>query len=75
MKTRQTTGSNHIGAWKEGTTSPMGAQMSQLIRKLQSERGGKGQEYARKYEMIYRALGPAEDALKEKKRKKMKNEK
>lgn len=70
LATRKTTGSNHIGAWKEGTVSPMGAQMSALIKKLQSERGGKGKEYARKYEMIYRALAPAEEAHREKKRKK-----
>lgn len=70
LGTRKTTGSNFIGAWKEGTKSPIGAQMAALIKKLQSERGGKGNEYIRKYSTVYSALEPAVRAAKEAKRKK-----
>lgn len=63
---RKSTGENYIGAWKAGTDSPIGAAMYQLIRKLQGERGGKGNEYAGKFEKIYDALEPA--AIKAKKK-------
>lgn len=63
---RKTTGSNFIGAWEAGTTSPIGAAMYQLIRKLQAERGGKGNEYRNRYETIYDALEPAKLAAKRK---------
>jgi len=62
---RKSTGSNFIGAWEKGTESPIGAAMYQLIKKLQSERGGKGSEYRNKFETIYDALEPAKKAAKE----------
>lgn len=71
---RKTTGSNYIGAWTAGTESPIGAAMSALIRKLQGERGGKGSEYSRKYDIIYDALEPAKQAAREKKKQKEKEE-
>ncbi len=43
---RKTSGESLIGAWEKGTESPIGAAMSALIRKLQQERGGKGNEYS-----------------------------
>lgn len=61
---RKSTGQNFIGAWEKGTTSPIGAAMYQLIQKLQSERGGKGNEYKNKYETIYDAIEPAKSASK-----------
>lgn len=63
---RKSTGSNFIGAWEAGTESPIGAAMYQLIKKLQAERGGKGNEYKNKFETIYDALEPAKEALKKK---------
>lgn len=63
---RKSTGSNFIGAWEAGSESPIGAAMYQLIKKLQSERGGKGKEYKNKYETIYSALEPAILASKKK---------
>ena len=63
---RKSTGENFIGAWKAGTTSPIGAAMYQLIKKLQGERGGKGNEYKNKYETIYDAIEPAKKAAKKK---------
>lgn len=74
LSQRKSTGQNFIGAWKEGTRSPIGARMFQLIQKLQKERGGKGNEYKNRFEVIYDALEPATRALKEKhaKRKKKK---
>lgn len=70
LTTRKTTGENFIGAWKEGTKSPIGAAMSALIKKLQAERGGKGKEYASKFLTLYDALGPAAEASKKKKKAK-----
>ncbi len=70
---RKSTGSNFVGAWEAGTESPIGAAMYQLIRKLQAERGGKGNEYKSKFETIYDVLEPSKEMLKakhaEKKRK------
>jgi hypothetical protein len=63
---RKTTGENFIGAWEKGTTSPIGAAMHKLIMKLQSERGGKGNEYKNRYETLYDALEPAKRASKRK---------
>lgn len=63
---RKSTGKNFIGAWEAGTESPIGAAMYQLIRKLQQERGGKGNEYRNRFETIYDALEPAKLASKEK---------
>lgn len=63
---RKTTGANYIGAWEEGSESPIGAAMSALIQRLQKERGGKGMEYAGKFAKIYDALEPAKQALKKK---------
>ena len=40
--------------------------MYQLIKKLQSERGGKGNEYKNRYETVYDALEPAKIASKRK---------
>lgn len=64
---RKTTGSNYIGSWGAGTGSPIGAAMSQLIKKLQSQSGGKGKEYIRKYQTIYDYMEPARQDLKAKK--------
>lgn len=61
---RKSTGQNFIGAWEAGTESPIGAAMYQLIKKLQAERGGKGNEYKNRYETIYDALEPAKQAAK-----------
>ncbi len=61
---RKSTGDNFIGRWEAGTESPIGAAMYQLIKKLQSERGGKGNEYKNRFETIYDALEPAKEALK-----------
>lgn len=63
---RKSTGENFIGAWQAGTESPIGAAMYQLIKKLQSERGGKGNEYKNRFETIYSALEPAILASKKK---------
>ena len=70
LSTRKTTGQNFIGAWQEGTKSPIGAAMSALIKRLQSERGGKGKEYEEKFDIIYDALRPAIEAKRKKARKK-----
>lgn len=67
---RKSSGENFIGAWKEGTKSPIGASMYQLIRRLQEERGGKGSEYAQKFPTVYSALEPAIKAAKLKKKRK-----
>lgn len=66
LTVRKSTGLNHIGAWDEGSESPIGAAMFKLIQKLQKERGGKGKEYKNKFLSIYDALEPAKKALKEK---------
>lgn len=63
---RKTTGENLIGAWEKDTESPIGAAMYQLIKKLQFERGGKGNEYKNRYDTIYDALEPAKIAKKKK---------
>ena len=63
---RKSSGGNYIGAWEKGTESPIGAGMYQLIKKLQSERGGKGNEYRNRFETIYDALEPAKQAAKKK---------
>lgn len=70
LSTRKTSGENFIGAWKAGSKSPIGAALSKLIRKLQAERGGKGQEYEETHEPIYSAYEPAVQAAKKKKKKK-----
>jgi hypothetical protein len=70
LSTRKTSGSNFIGAWKKDSKSPIGAAMSKLIRKLQLERGGKGNEYSAKHGTIYSAYEPAIEAKKRKKKKK-----
>ncbi len=70
LSTRKTSGENFIGAWKAGSKSPIGAALSKLIRKLQNERGGKGQEYEETHEPIYSAYEPAIQAAKKKKKKK-----
>ena len=69
LSTRKTSGENFIGAWKAGSKSPIGAALSKLIRKLQSERGGKGSEYEETHESIYSAYEPAVQAAKKKKKK------
>jgi hypothetical protein len=61
---RKTSGQNYIGVWKKNTSSPIGAQMSKLIRRLQSERGGKGNEYSNKFQKVYDALEIAKSAAK-----------
>jgi hypothetical protein len=70
LSTRKTTGENYIGAWKAESKSPIGAAMSRLIKKLQSERGGKGKEYSGKFQTVYSAFEPAIKAAKLKKKKK-----
>lgn len=69
LSTRKTSGENFIGAWKAGSKSPIGAALSKLIRKLQAERGGKGNEYEETHEPIYSAYEPAIQAKKKKKKK------
>lgn len=73
LSVRKTSGSNFIGAWKKDSKSPIGAALSKLIRKLQSERGGKGNEYEETHEPIYSAYERAIEAKKEKLRKKKNN--
>ena len=68
LSVRKTSGSNFIGAWKKDSKSPIGAALSKLIRKLQSERGGKGNEYEETHEPIYSAYEPAINAKKKKKK-------
>ena len=69
LSKRKTTGENFIGAWKQGSKSPIGAAMFKLIRRLQEQRGGKGNEYKNRFETVYDALEPAVLALKKKKKK------
>lgn len=69
LSTRKTSGENFIGVWKAGSKSPIGAALSKLIRKLQSERGGKGNEYEETHEPIYSAYEPAIQAKRKKKKK------
>ncbi len=64
LSQRKSTGQNYIGAWEKGTKSPIGAQMYQLIQRLQKERGGKGNEYANKFQKVYDALEIAKIAAK-----------
>ena len=73
LQQRRTSGESYVGAWTEGTASPIGSQMSDLIRELQKERGGKGNEYSGKYEVLYSSDEPARKAAKERK-KRMKDE-
>jgi len=68
LSVRKTSGSNFIGAWKKDSKSPIGAALSKLIKKLQSERGGKGNEYSAKHGTIYSAYEPAIQAKKKKKK-------
>lgn len=72
LQKRRTTGENLIGAWKEGTHSVMGSKMHDFIRKLQSERGGKGNEYSAKFQIVYDPHKYAIEAKKEKMRKRKK---
>lgn len=67
---RKSTGENFIGGWEEGTTSPIGAAMSKLIKKLTKEHGGKGKEYLQKFETFYNYLEPAIKLAKQKKKEK-----
>lgn len=69
LNVRKTSGKNFIGAWKEGSKSPIGSAMSQLIRRLQGERGGKGKEYSSKFATVYSAIEPAVEAAKEKEKR------
>jgi hypothetical protein len=66
LNKRKSTGENFMGAWEKGTDSPIGAAMSALIKKLQKERNGKGNEYTNKFEKIYDALELATTAAKKK---------
>lgn len=72
---RKSTGENYIGAWTVGTESPIGAAMSALIKKMQTERGGKGKEYSGKFQKIYDAFEPAKVASKKRFEAKKKAEK
>lgn len=67
LNVRKTSGENFIGVWKAGSKSPIGSAMSALIKRLQSERGGKGKEYSHKFETIYKTQEPAILAKKKKK--------
>lgn len=67
---RKTSGENFIGAWKKGSKSPIGSAMHAFIKKLQAERGGKGNEYVRKFHKIYDAFEVAKEAVKRKKKRK-----
>lgn len=69
LSTRKTTGENFIGIWKKDSKSPIGAALSTLIKRLQAERGGKGNEYEETHEPIYSAHEPAILAKKNKKKK------
>ena len=60
---RKTSGENYVGAWDEGTESPIGAAISKLILRLMKERG-RGKEFSRKYVSLYDALKPAREAAK-----------
>lgn len=68
LTNRKTTGENFIGAWQQGTKSPIGAPLSALIRKIQKERGGKGKEYSAKFDTVYAYLEPAIKAKKARKK-------
>ena len=70
LSTRKSSGGNFIGPWIAGTKSPIGAAMSALIKRLQGQRGGKGNEYSGKFETIYSHLEPAIKAAKARKKKK-----
>lgn len=76
---RKTSGENYIGAWEQGTESPIGAAMHKLLTKLRekSKEAGKEKAHIRKYETVYSAYEPAQKASKEKKdaqRKKQRDE-
>ena len=75
MSQRKTTGQNYIGGWTEGTKSPIGVKMSQLIQRLQKERGGKGSEYKNRFDVVYDAFEPAKEALKKRKKEEKNREK
>ena len=66
---RKTSGENYIGAWQEGSDSPIGAAMHKLLTKLRekSKEAGKEKAHIRKYETIYSAYEPAQKASKKKK--------
>lgn len=70
----KTTGENFYGAWGAGEESRF-AGLSQLIRDLQKQYGGKGKEYIRKYETLVDFLGAPEAAKKEKHKKLMEEKK
>ena len=72
---RKTSGESLVGPWVEGTKSVMGSRMSELIKKLQEERGGKGQEYSGKAQALYSAYEPALKAAKAKKKARKDEEK
>jgi hypothetical protein len=61
----KTSGENFYGSWSEGGPSRF-AGLSQLIKELQKEYGGKGKEYVRKYETLVDILAEPEKAKKEK---------
>jgi hypothetical protein len=64
LNQRKSTGQNYIGVWEKGSSSPIGAAMYQMIKKLQGERGGKGNEYKNKFQKVYDALELAKTAAK-----------
>lgn len=79
---RKTSGENFIGAYREGTESPVGAAMSEFIQKRKAEQKAKGLEkkeniHKAKYEKLYYAYDPAEEAAdrqyKERKKQAKKN--
>jgi hypothetical protein len=58
---RKTTGNSLVGSWVKGTSSPIGHEMSNLVKRLQSERG-RGKEYSGKYQPVYFSLDAAYEA-------------
>ena len=64
----KTTGQNFYGAWAKGENSRF-AGLSELIRQLQKEYGGRGKEYVRKYETVHDFLAIPEEAKRQKQRK------
>ena len=55
---RKTSGESLIGAWEEGTESPLGAAMQFVIQTLTKQRG-RHTAHAFAFDTIYEALGPA----------------
>jgi len=68
---RKSTGENYIGQWVEGSPSPIGAEMHQLLTELRQE----GKVYTFKFHEIYDANRPVKEAKKAKFKKRREDEK